>query len=347
MAGFADGDAISGMAVEVRDVLRAWGWTSDIYAVPDHVSPSLRGQCRPLQEYRSEPGDLALHHYSIGSPALEAFASARARKILVYHNITPAAYFRGFDDRVAGQLEAARATLQELAPRVDACWAVSDFNARELRELGARQVQSFPLIFSTRQLDLPPERDVLGKFTVRLKTILFVGRVAPNKRVEDLIEAYFCYSKGFNPYSRLVIVGSERSCPRYFAMLRMMVGDLDLPNVCFEGFASPAGLPAYYQCADLFVTPSAHEGYCLPLLEAMYMGVPVVAREVGGVPEALQGAGVMYDGLDGRELAALMHRVMDDEPVRQSVLAAQRKRLEEVKRRDIAAELRSLLGAIT
>ena len=173
-----------------------------------------------------------------------------------------------------------------------------------------------------------------------------MGRIAPNKRVETLIEAFYWYHKNLNPFSRLIIIGSDRSCPAYFDMLRMQVGDYDLANVCFEGFASPEGLPSYYRLADLFVSTSDHEGYCLPLLEAMHLGVPVVAHGIGGMPEAMDGGGVLYRNLKPVELAYVMHRVISDEAVRRDVLASQARRMEVVRRRDIAGELRSLLQEI-
>lgn len=343
LAGFAEGDAISQAALAMQDAFRKWGCVSDVYADKRHVSPAMQASCRSLAEYRATPADLVIHHYSIGSPALDTFADAAARKILVYHNITPSEYFRGFDDRVADELGHARNGLRDIGPKLHAAWAVSEFNAEELRAAGLKNVKSFPLLFSPGTLDLAPDPNVLGKFKADLKTWFFVGRIAPNKKIETLIESFYWYHKTINPYSRLVIVGSERSCPRYFTMLRMYVGDLDLPNVCFEGFASPAGLPAYYKMADVFVTTSEHEGYCLPLIEAMYMNVPVVARSVGGIPEAVGGAGVLYDDLSANELAGLVDRVISDSSLRGEILSGQRARIDEVKARDVDAELKELL----
>jgi glycosyltransferase involved in cell wall biosynthesis len=344
LAGFADGDAISHDARVLQSVLRGWGIASDIFAPRESVSPSMAGLCRGLGEHRAGPRDVVLHHYSIGSPALDAFLASSARKIVVYHNITPAAYFRGLDEGLARRLEDARSRLASVLPRVEAAWAVSAFNAAELEALGGKDVRVFPLRFDPSALDVAPDPEVLRRFEVRLTTILAVGRVAPNKKLEDLIDAFWYYRKALNPFSRLVIVGSERSCPRYFAMLRMHVADLGLPNVCFEGFASPAGLPAYYRSADVFVSASEHEGYCLPLLEAMHMGVPVVARSVGGVPEALGGAGIGYEGLDAAQLAGLLNAVVSDPSLRSAILASQLNRMEAVARRDVAGELRALLA---
>lgn len=342
LAGFADGDAISQQAVILRDTFRAWGWASDIFADPRHASPSLAGQFKPLADYRAESGAVVLHHYSIGSPALDLFAASPARKILIYHNITPPEFFDGFDDRVAASLRSARASLRDIGGRVEAIWAVSRFNAGELAALGLRNVRVFPLLFAP-PATLPDDPEVLKRFAKKLKTVLFVGRLAPNKNVEALIEAFGWYHKAIDPFSRLIVIGSERSCPRYFAMLRMLVGDLKLQNVGFEGFASPGGIQTYYRHADLFVTTSRHEGYCLPLLEAMHHGLPVLAPALGGIPEAMDGAGVLFDGLEPAQLATLMGRVLFEAPLRQEILASQLRRLDEVGRRDIAGELAALM----
>lgn len=345
LAGFADGDAISHEAIQLRDIIRSWGYESDIFVDPATVSPSLQQQCRPLASYAAGADDICLHHYGINSPATDIFLAAPARKVIIYHNITPAEYFDGFSDSVAAELRSGRARLRDICRYADAVWTVSQFNADELQALGVAKVEVFPLLFSSWNLDGPPAPLIIEKFTGRLKNILFVGRIVPNKRIEDLIQAFAWYHKTLNPYSRLLLVGSNRSAPRYYAMLRMLAGDLDLPNVCFEGFAAPAGLAAYYRVADAYVCPSIHEGYCLPLLEAMHCGVPVIARAAGGMPEAMDGAGVLYCGLDEVELAVLFHKVLADKKLRSKILAAQRARMDRLQSRQPDLELKTLLGA--
>ncbi|MBU4198693.1 MAG: glycosyltransferase [Verrucomicrobia bacterium] len=344
LAGYADGDAISNEAVRLREIFRRWGHSSEIYADPDRISPSLKSDCRLLADYSAGPGDLCLHHYGIASPAADVFLASPAKKIMVYHNITPAEYFDGFDDDVAAQLRAARSALREVARHADAVWTVSQFNAAELRAEGIEGIKVFPLLFAPESQDMSPAPLILNKFSGSLKNILFVGRIAPNKRVEDLILAFAWYHLALNPFSRLIIVGSKQSAPRYYTMLRMLAGDLDLPNVCFEGFASPPGLAAYYQVADLYVCPSVHEGYCLPLLEAMYKGVPVIAHRAGGMPEAMDGAGILYQDLAPVELAELMHRTLSNPALRNDVLRSQDERVRRLRERPVEAELKALLS---
>ncbi|MDO9542751.1 MAG: glycosyltransferase [Kiritimatiellia bacterium] len=345
LAGFADGDAISHEALRLREILRSWDYGADIYCDPATVSPSLDAECRPLSEYSADADDICLHHYGINSPSTDFFLLSAAKKIIIYHNITPAEYFGGFDDAVAAQLLAGRSRLRDICHYVDAVWTVSHFNAAELKALGIENVQVFPLLFSPQMLDITPERLIINKFTDTLENILFVGRIVPNKRIEDLILAFAWFNRTINPYSRLLIVGSNRSAPRYYAMLRMLAGDLDLPNVCFEGFAAPAGLAAYYRVADVYVCPSVHEGYCLPLIEAMHCDLPVIARAAGGMPEAMDGAGVMYTGLDEVELAELISRVLADNELAGKILKSQRERMQRLKVREPEKELRQLLAA--
>lgn len=346
LAGFADGDAISHHAILIRDALRQRGFASDIFVEPARVSPPLRQECRPLSDYPGGKQDLCLFHFSIASPATDTYTRNAARKVLIYHNITPAEYFRGFDDRVARQLTEARDQLAAMAKAADAVWAVSQFNASELVALGVPRVQVFPLPLPKPMLEVPPDPLVTGKFNRGLATWLFVGRLAPNKRVEDLIEAFAWYQRALNPFSRLLIVGSERSCPRYAAMLNLLVGDLDVPNVCFEGFASPGGLTAYYRVADAYLSTSAHEGFGLPLVEAMYHGVPVIARATGGTPEAMGDGGVLYDRLDAPELALLVHRVIREPALRQEILASQQRRVQAMLDRPFNQELETLLAPL-
>jgi L-malate glycosyltransferase len=345
LAGFAEGDAISSEARRLQAMLRRMGTDSEIYADETRVAPSARGQCRFLADYHAAPGDTVLYHYAIASPVTRSFLQAAARKVLVYHNITPAEFFAGFDDDVVRQLQTARTELRDVAVRSDEVWAVSRYNASELEHAGVPRVRIFPLLFTSDTASPPPDPAIFRRFAAPMTNILFVGRMAPNKCVEELIRAFAWYQK-INPFSRLILVGSQHSTPRYFAMLRMLAGELDLANVCFENYASPEGLSAYYRLAHIFISASRHEGYCLPLLEAMEQDVPVIARSVGGTPEATGGAGVLYEDLDSGEIAELIHLVASDKSLRVEILASQRQHMATVRRRDAEGELRALLAEL-
>jgi glycosyltransferase involved in cell wall biosynthesis len=344
LAGFADGDAISQEARILQKALRNIGVDSDIYAPVESTTPAIAHLCRPVTDYRDGDRDTVIFHYSIASEASSRFVDSTCKRIVRYHNITPEHFLQGFDDAVAAQVRDARVQLKAVAAQCDIVWADSEFNADEVRELGVEHVQAIPLFFHPTAIEVAPDPDVLGKFGDGLTNILFVGRMAPNKSVEELILAFGWYQKTINPMSRLVLVGSEWSCPRYFGMLRALANRLDLPNVCFEGFVNDGGLAACYETASLFVCPSRHEGYCLPLLEAMCHNVPVVARHNGGMPGTLGQSGILFETDDPKELGALIDSAIRDSQLRNQVLQAQQQRLDELRKRDIESECRALLS---
>ena len=342
-SGFASGDAISQEALLLRDIIRDLGFQSEIFAPADRTAPDMKSVVRPLDEYKAGADDAAIYHYSIQSPASAAFESGPARKAMIYHNITPAEYFRPYDDGVAIRLQAAREALIPMAGKCRAVWADSAFNASELIAAGVAKAKVFHLAFSPKAWTLPPDPVVAQGLSTPLTKILFVGRLAPNKCVEELIEAFAWYHYGINRNSELIVVGSDRSCPAYFAMLRMFAGELDLDHVNFVRYSSPAGLMAYYGKADVFVSASRHEGYCLPLVEAMCKDVPVLARNVGGVPEAMDGAGVLFEDCSSAELAGLIHRVTTDRVLRDEILASQRARVQRAENRPLKDEVAALV----
>lgn len=344
MAGFAVGDATSQSALLIRDCLRAMGLVSDLYVDPSRLMEAGRAECRPLTEYAGGPLDGVIHHFGLWSQVTDAFCAVSGPRMLYYHNITPGSFFRGYDDAVADRLDRSRARLPELLPRCTALWAVSDYNAQELcAHADGRPVAVLPLPFNPAVATVAPDPALLRRLRAPVTTILSVGRLAPNKRLEELIRAFAVYHRRHNPCSRLLLVGSDRSAPRYVTYLKWLAHELQVPNVCFEGFVWPDALAAYYRLADLYVATSDHEGYCLPLLEAMAHGVPVIAKRTGGMPEALGGAGRLYESGSDEPLAAVMHELVANRAMRSEVLAGQRQRLLVEQRRDLEEALKSLL----
>jgi glycosyltransferase involved in cell wall biosynthesis len=345
LSGFAEGDAISSESRAFARIFDALGFDSVFHAADDRISPGLRGACAPLSQYRPAPGDIAFHQYGIDSPAAAAFLSAPPPRILRYQNITPSRFFRGYDDALADRLDRARARLADVAGAADAVWAASDFNAAEARAAGADRVRTLPLLFAADNVDAAPDPSTLEWLDGRIANWLFVGRIAPNKAVEELVAAFAWYRQSMGRKGRLIVVGSRHSCPSYYAMLRMYADELGLDNVYFTGFLSPGRLAHVYGRASVFVCASRHEGYCLPLLEAMAHGVPVAARAAGGTPEAMGAAGIRFEEATAAELASLADLVATDAALRDRVLASQRARLEELRRRRPEDEVRALLAA--
>lgn len=341
LAGYCDGDAISHEARGFRSVFRELGFDSDIYAPAGNISEGMASDALPLVSYEGGEEDVLLYHFSIGSEATVTFRQSRSRKMARYHNITPAEFFDGFDDGLAGRLRAGREELKDVLGLASIVLADSEYNAAEARAAGCARVEVMELMPDLTEVE--PDQQKIDRYDDALSNILFVGRIVPNKCVEDLILAFWWINKVIDPRSRLILVGSERSCPPYFAMLKMLADRLELDNVCFEGFLNEAELAACYCCADVFVNPSRHEGYGLPLIEAMKYEVPVVARASGGMVEALGGSGVMFEDLDSVLLGELVAKVMWDNDLAGRVLASQEARMEVIRARDLKSEWSRIL----
>jgi len=344
-AGLSLGDAVTNEALALRAAFRSWGCASEIFSVPAHIHPALKPLARDARECAAAvgPDDVAVLHLSIGSDANDLFAALPCRKAIIYHNITPAAYFEGFLDEVAEPLRRGREQAAALRGVADVVIAVSEFNARELRGLGYPDVGVVPLF-----LDLAKVRDPVDRATVRRYrdghvNVLFVGRCVPNKRIEDALQAFYYFQKFVKPESRFLHAGSFVGLERYHALLLAMARDLDLERVEFAGAVRQPQLNALYRAADLFLGMSEHEGFCIPLIESMVHDVPVLAYAAGAVPETLAGSGVLFREKRFDVVAEMMGRLTGEPAFRDAVLRGQRERLARFEATDVAAALRRRL----
>ena len=330
LAGYADGDAISEEARLMQRLLRAEGHRCDLFAPAESIAPRHADECAALEQLDWREIELLIFHYSTDSEATDLFMGASCPKVVRYHNITPTSFFRGLDDAVANQLERALARLGEVVTAAREVWCVSDFNAEGFPEGLATPVRTVPLFSEVAAARPAPDPAMLAQLGGGLTNFFFVGRVAPNKSLERLIEAYAWYHRCIDARSRLVLAGSEWSCPRYFALLRLLAARLNLPNVLFLNFVSNEQLAACYASARLLVCASEHEGYCLPLVDAMRYDIPVLANHCGGMPQTLGQGGVLLEQASPREWSAAMHLLATDDALRERVREAQRRRLVEL-----------------
>ena len=348
VAGFGPGDAISNEALVFRQFFRAQGHASDIFTEQRRVLPELHHEIRDLAQASPslQPGDIALLHLSTGSVVNDAFGALPCKKALLYHNITPPDYFRGLQEEIAQHLDRGREQARRLAGQASVVMADSRFNAAELESWGFRDVKVLPVWIDLDKMAAPPSRAVLKRYDDGLVNVLFVGRCAPNKRIEDLLSAFHYFQKYVEPNSRLIHVGSFDGTERYHALLQSQSHRLRLRNVCFAGSVSQNHLNAYYQTARLFLCMSEHEGFCIPLLESMNAGIPVLAYAAGAVPETLDGAGVLFRAKHFDQVAEMMGCLARDEALRQGVLDGQRRRIETYRTRNLGNLLKEFLNPL-
>jgi L-malate glycosyltransferase len=328
----AVGDAVTNHMLEIDRCLAQWGLPHALYGANIDAAPPHAG-VRPDSAYlpfMDSTDDLLIYHYSAYCENYELFLRSRNRKILVYHNITPAEFYRPYDVQYQTLCEQGRAVLPKLAA-CDLALGVSDYNRQELVKVGfaSEKTGVLPLLLTVDDFEKTPRREALYRQirAVSGPVILFVGRVAPNKAFEDVIKLFAAYRDNVDQRARLYLVGA-RFLPRYDEALDALVARLGLTGaVTFAGRVPLADLRTYYEAADLFLCASRHEGFCAPLLEAMYFNVPILARADGAVPDTLDNAGVLYHVCDTPALAEMMHLLVTDVGLRRQILARQRERL--------------------
>lgn len=348
VAGFSNGDAISNEARVLRGIFRGWGFQSDIFCETRRILPELRREVQDVSACAAgcQPGDIVLLHLSIGSMVNDMFASLRCRKAILYHNITPALFFQTVNRQTAQILAQGREQARALAGAAAVNMADSAFNAEELAALGYRGVRVLPLLLDLGMLLSKPDPGTRARFLDDKTNVIFVGRCVPNKRIEDALRAFHCFQRTVEPNSRFIHAGSHAGSERYYYFLQTMAKELALRDCIFAGQVTQPQLNALYSVADLFLCMSEHEGFCIPLLEAMQHDVPVLAYAAGAVPETLDGAGVLFGEKDYPPVAEMMGRLTSDATLCESIRRGQQERLERYRGRNLEQELRAHLAPL-
>jgi glycosyltransferase involved in cell wall biosynthesis len=289
---------------------------------------------------------LTIFHFALPSPMTEAFARLPGGRVLQYHNVTPASYFAPYDPALFRLASIARQELATLVGRVDLALGVSDYNRRELEMLGFEPTGVLPLAVDWSRIVRPVQRPALDRILDDdFVNFLFVGRIAPNKKIEDHIRLAEHYKRYVDAYYRFIFVGKYDAVPRYFATIRALMTEYRFLNerFVFTGPVPDEDLAVYYRHAAVYISLSEHEGFCAPLLEAMAADVPVLAYSAAAVPETLGGAGVQFGPKDLEYAAELLGSLAFDDDLRQSVIAGQRKRLADFSDQRIERELAALV----
>jgi L-malate glycosyltransferase len=332
-------DAITEQAFAWRGLLREWGYESEIVAEGVHpdVMRSVRQLDRAGRRLVNE-GGLVLR-YGIWSPTVEIALRAEGPLALCYHNVTPGDLLRDFNPSIAELCDRGRVALSLFRGHTDVLIADSSFNAADLRDAGLGDATVLPLL-----LRLPsdtPRRDP-GQRPI----VVTVGRLAPNKRLEDVIKAFALYQRHRAPTASLVVVGSELGFEGYRHALDLLVAKIGARGVTFTGPISSEARNGWYRRADVFLSLSVHEGFCAPLMEAMAHGVPVIARDAGAMPETLGGAGLVLDGGDLPLVAEALHELTSSRSTRTVLFDAADRRLAELTPDVLAPRIRSALGPL-
>ena len=324
------GDAVGNHTLEAQRLLHGLGLESEVYAQTVHHT--VEGKAQLFQKYTGGPDTAVIYQLAVGSVLADLLMARPEPLVVDYHNITPGRFFDEWDPPISHAVEWGRSQMAAMASRCRLGLGDSEFNRAELEANGYRPTAVAPILLDLDAFDADLDEAIATRLA-RLKDKggadwLFVGRITPNKCQHDVVKAFAAYRRHYDPDARLHIVGGIASDP-YAAALRGFVRRLGL-NSCVEltGPVSAGGLAAHYRAADVYVCLSEHEGFCVPLLEAMHHGVPIVAFGVAAVPETLGDAGICLPDKTPTLVAQAVHRVLTDAALRSQLLAAGTGRLQ-------------------
>ena len=346
LATLGYGDAIGHEVLGIQRVLREAGYQSDIFV----QTADYRLEHRTIDYLEltnaSHPDNILIHHFSIGSRASRLAYALPDRMVLVYHNITPPEYFLGVNPTLARLCFLGRRELRFYRDRCDLALGDSEYNRQELEALDFPVTGVLPVVPGFDHLAGPASFVRAGDFDDDWVNVLFVGRVIPNKRIEDVIRCFHAYKQWFNPRSRLLLVGSHAGFEKYVSMVHGFAADIGAQDVHLIGHVSNEELTAYYEVADLFLCCSEHEGFCVPLIESFHMGVPVLAYAATAVPATMDGAGVLFTNKHPMHVAALIDAVVSDRRMQDRIIEGQYAALDRLEARNFGRTLLSFVDQV-
>jgi len=335
------GYSVSNYALALQDAFRQWGFQSTIYA--SEPDPALGDRVKPLSRFRPRSGSLLMLHFVMANE-VSAWLKQYPKQpiILSYHNVTPPHFFAGIGGPYLQKIEAAPAALAALRAQTKLALAFSRFSAQALTAAGYANVKTMPILMPTTLQEQAPDPGVMAAVQTH-PNLLFVGRIAPNKRCEDIIKILHQYRQ-IEPTAHLYLAGPRRYARPYADWLRDFVRQYNLQDaVTFTGYVSRPQLAAYYRRADIFLMMSEHEGFGMPLVEAMRFDLPVMAYDSAAVAETLGGAGVLIKQKRYDVIAALIHEINTNAELRRKIVAAQRERLQTFAPERVLAQLRAAI----
>ena len=342
------GDAVGNDAIALHDVLKKNNYDTGIYAqdIDPRLPKKLVSSMDSVPKLKKE--DVIIWHMAIGTELNEYVLTLPGRKIMIYHNITPAIFFEQYSIQSSQLCMAGEEQLRKICNSFDCCLADSEYNKRDLIERGGckKKIDVLPILIPFSDYEKKPNEKVIQKYGDDGYTnILFTGRIAPNKKQEDVIRVFYMYHKYYNPKSRLIFVGSYGGMETYYHKLCGYVKDLELEDVLFTGHIKFDEILAYYRVADVFLCMSEHEGFCVPLVEAMCFDVPIIAYDSSAIGDTLGRAGILIKEKNPLETAGMINYLVENKEFYDQIVEDQRERLKDFEHAKIEKKFMEYLKA--
>lgn len=334
------GDGVSNDVINKYHLFKEMGYDAEIFS--KWANERVDKYRKDISLLNVKADDILLHHFSGKSHILNEILNAKCTKILVYHNITPSYFFQDISNKRS--LNEGEEQLKKIADRYDCLIADSEFNAECIRQIGIqKEIEIVPIFIDFNEIDRYKKNDYSQKNKSEL-TFLFVGRVAPNKKHEDIIDVFDCYYKDISCNSKLIFVGNYADNMNYYNDLKSKISRLNLSeSIIFTGKVDTAELYDYYLNADVFICMSEHEGFCIPLLESMYCGLPTIAYNAGAIGSTMGGAGILVNNKSPERIARLIYTLITSYDLRTQIIEKQIKWTKNFSKETIKEKLDLLL----
>jgi len=346
----AYGDAIANDIVAIDKLLRQMGTCGGIYVTNNKNIDKryVHKIAEPIDIFPTpDKDDVLLLHHGISNDFCYKVPSLKCKKVLIYHNITPPEFFDGLDEGLKNATNKGLVQTRYLHDKVDCCIADSEFNKNNLENMGYKcPIYVCPVLINFEDYSKEPNQKIINKFDDDYINVLFVGRISPNKKQEDVIRTFALYKKYYNAKSRLFLVGST-GVKSYAKQLKDYAELLKLDDIYITGSVEFSDILAYYHVADIFLCMSEHEGFCVPLLEAMHFNIPIIAYSCSAVPWTLGGCGILLPDKNFLVAAGLINELVNDETLRQNVITGQKNRCIDFTYQNVAARIKDVLGQIS
>lgn len=303
-------DAASRQLLNMDKILRELGYETAMYA--HRLDESLAGRVGLIGDFSSAPEDIVIYHMTTGT-SFNRWVWKYPRKVVIfYHNITPARYFFGNAWGSWFKCLRGRYDLKKIVQNTLFAWGASEYSRRELEEVGVERTAVLPIVVEPDAYTGRGEDEEVLRYKDGRLNLLVVGRGVPHKKQDEAIEAVAWYREHISSDIRLVLIGNIK--PSYEKKLHALVKKSGMEDyVLFTGQVTDEALCTWYRIADGLLCLSEHEGFCVPLIEAMIFGLPIFAKPAAAVPETLGGAGVLLSNKSPQGVAEAVRRTMTDE----------------------------------
>lgn len=343
MEALAYGDAVSNIAIGNSALLRRLGYSTRILSV--HRDARVAGEAESLDRFRLGPDARIIFHYWNYSELERIVRAAPSPRAIHYHNITPPQYFSP-SSPVFKSTKRGYEQLARIADMFDLIIGDSTFNLVEYAKFLSQPRPTIcvpPVVDKDKTLGLPHDDKLLRVLRDSAQVnFLFVGRLARNKRQDRVMEVFDYYYREINRHARLFLVGDDRGSPDFrdeVENLRQGLAARD--RIVFAGKVSTEALYSYYRAADVFVSASEHEGFCVPIVEAMVFGIPVIALAAAAIPETIGDGGILVRGWDSPRVAELINAVLKDRGLQKRLADRQEVSLARYSESAVAERLRA------